>query len=137
MLKTKEATHVSQIDLFPTILELAGVESDGHNDHSAATSFAGALRNGVFDKDDAVFMEQEETRAIRTPEWLYKRRFQLAPKRRVELLTVGERQQIELLRLIHCESSVLILDDMSPLEEIKVAASSTSSPSMLRSVNSE
>ena len=25
-------------------------------------------------------MEQEETRAIRTPEWLYKRRFQLAPK---------------------------------------------------------
>ncbi len=37
--------------------------------------------------------------------------FQLAPKRRVELLTVGERQQIELLRLIHCETSVLILDE--------------------------
>ncbi len=80
MLKTKEATHVSQIDLFPTILELAGIEPDGHNDNSAATSFADALRSGKFDKDDAVFMEQEETRAIRTPEWLYKRRFQLAPK---------------------------------------------------------
>ena len=37
--------------------------------------------------------------------------FQLDPKRRVELLTVGERQQIELLRLIHCETSVLILDE--------------------------
>jgi len=37
--------------------------------------------------------------------------FQLDPIRRVELLTVGERQQIELLRLIHCETSVLILDE--------------------------
>ena len=37
--------------------------------------------------------------------------FQLDPTRRVELLTVGERQQIELLRLIHCETSVLILDE--------------------------
>ena len=80
MLKTKEPTHVSQIDLFPTILELAGIEPDGHNDNSAAASFATALRTGKFDKDNAVFMEQEETRAIRTPEWLYKRRFQFAPK---------------------------------------------------------
>lgn len=80
MLKTKEAAHVSQIDLFPTILELVGIEPDGHNDNSAATSFATTLRTGEFDKDDAVFMEQEETRAIRTPQWLYKRRFQLAPK---------------------------------------------------------
>ena len=80
MLKTNEATHVSQIDLFPTILELAGIAPDEHNDNSAAESFAPALQSGVFDKEDAVFMEQEETRAIRTPEWLYKRRFQLAPE---------------------------------------------------------
>ncbi len=37
--------------------------------------------------------------------------FQLAPHRLVELLTVGERQQIELLRLIHCQTKVLILDE--------------------------
>jgi simple sugar transport system ATP-binding protein len=37
--------------------------------------------------------------------------FQLDPGRRVEMLTVGERQQIELLRLIHCKTKVLILDE--------------------------
>ncbi len=37
--------------------------------------------------------------------------FHLDPNRRVELLTVGERQQIELLRLIHCKIKVLILDE--------------------------
>jgi len=37
--------------------------------------------------------------------------FHLSPDRRVELLTVGERQQIELLRLIHCKTRILILDE--------------------------
>lgn len=37
--------------------------------------------------------------------------FSLDPGRKVELLTVGERQQIELLRLIHCQTRVLILDE--------------------------
>jgi general nucleoside transport system ATP-binding protein len=37
--------------------------------------------------------------------------FHLDPDRRVELLTVGERQQIELLRLIHCKTQILILDE--------------------------
>jgi simple sugar transport system ATP-binding protein len=37
--------------------------------------------------------------------------FHLAPHRLVECLTVGERQQIELLRLIHCNIKVLILDE--------------------------
>jgi simple sugar transport system ATP-binding protein len=37
--------------------------------------------------------------------------FHLDPDRRVELLTVGERQQIELLRLIHCKTRMLILDE--------------------------
>ena len=72
-------THVSQIDLFPTVLELAGIEPEGYNDGSAAVSLGQGLRSGDFDKPDEVFMEQEETRAIRTPDWLYKRRFQLAP----------------------------------------------------------
>jgi simple sugar transport system ATP-binding protein len=37
--------------------------------------------------------------------------FHLDPDRRVELLTVGERQQIELLRLIHNKTRILILDE--------------------------
>lgn len=37
--------------------------------------------------------------------------FDLSAERRVELLTVGERQQIELLRLIHCKTRILILDE--------------------------
>ncbi len=37
--------------------------------------------------------------------------FHLVPEQMVELLTVGERQQIELLRLIHCKTRILILDE--------------------------
>ena len=37
--------------------------------------------------------------------------FHLIPERIVEQLTVGERQQIELLRLIHCKTRILILDE--------------------------
>ena len=78
-LNTKTATHISQIDLFPTLLELANIDPQGHNDNSAARSFAKSLTTGEFEKNDEVFLEQEETRAIRTPSWLYKRRFQQAP----------------------------------------------------------
>jgi len=79
ILNTKTATHISQIDLFPTLLELANIDPQGHNDNSAARSFAKSLATGEFEKCDEVFLEQEETRAIRTPNWLYKRRFQRAP----------------------------------------------------------
>jgi arylsulfatase A-like enzyme len=71
--------HISQIDLFPTLLELAGIAPDGHNADSAAHSFAPSLATARFERPDEVFLEQEETRAIRTPNWLYQRRFQLAP----------------------------------------------------------
>ena len=80
MLNTTTATHVSQIDLFPTLLELAGIDPDGHNANSPAVSFASALETGKFAKKNEVFMEQEETRAIRTSDWLYKCRFQKAPQ---------------------------------------------------------
>ncbi len=83
LLKGKTDSHISQIDLFPTLLELAGIAPDGHNPNSPARSFAEALKTGKlggkFGGENEVFMEQEETRAIRTPKWLYKRRFQLAP----------------------------------------------------------
>lgn len=72
--------YISQIDLFPTLLEMAGIEPNGHNNNSPARSFASALLTGEFKDCDAVFLEQEETRAVRTSRWLYKRRFQKAPK---------------------------------------------------------
>ena len=51
---------------------LGEVES---NDNSPAKSFAPVRRGQPLSWEDAVFMEQEETRAIRTPKWLYMRRF--------------------------------------------------------------
>jgi len=79
LMKTVADTHVSQIDLFPTVLELADIDPENYIAGSAARSFATALGDGHFDKPDEVYMEQEETRAIRTADWLYKRRFQGAP----------------------------------------------------------
>ncbi len=70
---------VSQIDLLPTLLELAGIEPDGHNGNAPARSMAPALRGQEHDWSGAVYLEQEETRAVRTGRWLYKRRFQGAP----------------------------------------------------------
>ncbi|MEM7346194.1 MAG: sulfatase-like hydrolase/transferase [Chloroflexota bacterium] len=65
---------VSQIDLFSTILDYAGVDSDdGLN--TPATNLTPLLRGEKFTGPDAVFMEQEETRAIRTREWLLMKRF--------------------------------------------------------------
>ena len=72
-------THVSQIDLFPTLLELAGIAPDGHNANSAAKSLVPVLTGARTRHRDKVFMEQEETRALRSARWLYKRRFQGAP----------------------------------------------------------
>jgi arylsulfatase A-like enzyme len=70
---------VSQIDLFPTVLDMAGVSAGGQNEASSAQSFVPLLNEGPGDARTEVFLEQEETRAIRTERWLYKRRFQLAP----------------------------------------------------------
>jgi len=54
--------------------------------------------------------------------------FHLAPDRAVELLTVGERQQIELLRLIHCKTRLLILDE--PTTGISPAQKKTLFPAL-------
>ncbi len=75
----QDSALISQIDLFPTLLDLAGIDPHGLNENSAARSFASGLTEGDIRTDDAVFLEQEETRAIRTSRWLYKRRFQNAP----------------------------------------------------------
>lgn len=70
---------ISQIDLFPTLLGLTGIDRQALNTNAPARSFAAGLRGENFEWGDAVFLEQEETRAIRTGRWLYKHRFQRAP----------------------------------------------------------
>jgi len=72
-------SHVSQIDLFATVLELAGIDPADHGENSAARSLGTGLATGRFTDADAVYLEQEETRAIRTSDWLYKHRFPGAP----------------------------------------------------------
>lgn len=68
----------SQIDLFPTLLELAGAETSPGLP-SSARSLAPALLGENQDWPEAVYLEQEETRAIRTGEWLFAARFDGAP----------------------------------------------------------
>ena len=66
---------ISQLDLFETILDTAGIARAARNTPSAARNFAPMLRNEELAWTDEIFIEQEELRAIRTPRWLYMRRF--------------------------------------------------------------
>ncbi|MGX9355802.1 sulfatase-like hydrolase/transferase [Roseobacteraceae bacterium S113] len=70
---------VSQIDLFPTLAQLAGAQSAAPSQPSPARDLAPALAGRALSEADAVFYEQEETRAVRTRDWLYVSRFQGAP----------------------------------------------------------
>ena len=69
---------VSQIDLFPTLAALVGADDARPSLASSARDLAPALGGDAMPGPGAVFYEQEETRAIRTPEWLYAMRFQEA-----------------------------------------------------------
>lgn len=67
---------VSEVDLLPTILDYIGL-SNLKIANTSGKSFASLLRET---KDgwvgrDAVFFEEEQSRAIRTPEWMYCKRF--------------------------------------------------------------
>ena len=66
---------VNSVDLFATLLDYAGLGHEETNDNSPSRSIAPLLRGEKFAWDNAVFMEQEETRAIRTDKWLYMKRF--------------------------------------------------------------
>ena len=69
---------VSQTDLFPTLTHLVG--SDGRPSLASPARDIGChLVGAPGHARDAVFMEQEETRAIRTDKWLYMKRFKDAP----------------------------------------------------------
>jgi arylsulfatase A-like enzyme len=70
---------VSQIDLFPTLARIVGAENARPSQPSAARDLAPALAGQPIQDADAVFYEQEETRAIRTKDWRYAMRFKGAP----------------------------------------------------------
>lgn len=64
---------ISQLDLFPTLLEYVGIQA---NRDLPAINFKDTLLDkNLTSKREAVFMEQEETRSIRTKDWLYMKRF--------------------------------------------------------------
>lgn len=67
---------VSQIDLFPTLANLVGDPLALPSLPSSARDLGPSLRREGGKTADAVFYEQEETRAIRTQNWLYAMRFQ-------------------------------------------------------------
>lgn len=66
--------HLSSADLYATILELAGSAAEKG---SPSRSFAALLRGEELKSwgSDEVFAEQEETRVIRTPDWVMFKRF--------------------------------------------------------------
>ena len=69
---------VSQVDLFPTLADMAGTKVSPSLP-SPAMSLYPTLTGGAQAWRDAVYMEQEETRAVRTRDWLYVERFSGAP----------------------------------------------------------
>ena len=69
---SQEDHLVSQIDIFSTILGAAGIEPTSNLPSRNLNSL---LTGDDADWDDMIFIEQEETRALRTSRWLYVKRF--------------------------------------------------------------
>ncbi len=69
-----ERALVGTTDIFATILDYAGAEAPATAE-SNARSMRALLAEAPTEWEDAVFMEQEETRAIRTGKWMLMRRF--------------------------------------------------------------
>jgi arylsulfatase A-like enzyme len=66
---------VGTSDIFATILDVAGCQLD-NPEVVSGTSLAPLLSDEDEDFRDEVFMEQEETRTIRTSEWLFMKRLE-------------------------------------------------------------
>lgn len=67
---------VSEVDFLPTILDYIGL-GRLKIDNTSGKSFAPLLKGEKIDRTgrDAVFFEEEQSRAVRTPEWMYCKRF--------------------------------------------------------------
>ena len=64
---------VSQVDIFATVLDYAGASTTAAH---LSRSLVPLLEKEDNEWEDVIFMEQEETRSIRTPKWHYMHRFQ-------------------------------------------------------------
>jgi len=64
--------------IFATIVDYSCAEMPD-KDETASTSLRTIIDSANAEWDDVVFMEQEETRSIRIPEWLFIRRFEPTP----------------------------------------------------------
>lgn len=67
-----ETAHISNTDLFNTIIDYVGGTPDGM---LPSRSFAETFRGHQLSHKDEVYAEQEETRVIRTPDWAFFKRF--------------------------------------------------------------
>ena len=67
--------HLSGVDLFSTILDYAGLDNMNVNPDIPSRSFTPLLQGEEEDWDDVVYFEQEESRGIRTKDWLLMKRF--------------------------------------------------------------
>jgi arylsulfatase A-like enzyme len=66
---------VGTMDIFATVMDYVGVEIPSDS-RRPARSLRPLIEKRSPDWRNAVFMEQEETRAIRTQEWLFMKRFE-------------------------------------------------------------
>ena len=73
-----EHSLVSTYDIFATALDYAGL-ADQRPGSSPSRSMRPLLENSQIDWQNAIFMEQEETRSVRTGDWLYMKRFTPTP----------------------------------------------------------
>jgi arylsulfatase A-like enzyme len=87
---------ISNYDFLPTLLDYLGVEKRTPREPPLpGRSYAAALRGEEPPWDDVVFFEYEETRAVRTPEWKYIRRFPDGPDELYDLKRdPGERKNL-------------------------------------------
>ena len=75
--------HTSNLDIFATILDYLDIEHPSRNDPlNTSRSLAGVLQGEPISDwgEDEVYSEQEETRVLRTPQWVYFRRFKGHPE---------------------------------------------------------
>ncbi len=70
-----EDAYVNSTDLFATLLAQLGLWDKIKQDDIPSRNFAHLLNGGTGEWTDEVFIEQEETRAYRSPEWSYFKRF--------------------------------------------------------------
>ena len=66
---------VSSTDLYATLLGLLELADETEMDNLPSRDFSNLLTEDSCNWNDEVYIEQEETRAIRTPEWSYAKRF--------------------------------------------------------------